>query len=92
MLAGDANTSISKPFTYREETSLKQAQNHTTRRQRSPVLRETHANHNSAPRNTQSREENARADLARENGGRRLENDVCDEEDEGNDRLRCKLR
>ena len=76
-------------FTYREEAGLEQTQNNTTRGQSSPVVGETHSNHYSAPRNTQACEEDARADLAGENGGRRLENDVCDEEDKGDDGLRC---
>lgn len=50
---------------------------------------EAHANHNSAPRNTQAREENARSDFASEHRSRRLENDVCDEEHKGDNRLRA---
>lgn len=74
-------------FTYREETSFKQAQDHTTRSQSGPVVCEAHSDHDSAPSNAQASEENARADLTGEDSGRRLENDVCDEEDEGDDGL-----
>ena len=82
-------TLVSSTSTYREEASLKQTQNHTTRCQSGPVVCETHSDHDGAPRDTQASEENARADLASEDGGGRLENDICDEEDEGDDRLRA---
>jgi hypothetical protein len=75
-------------FTHGEETSLKETQDHTTRGQSSPVIRETHANHDGAPCYAQTCEEVARTNLAGENGGWRLEHDICDEEDEGHDRLR----
>ena len=87
LVGGFAKPSFLKIFTYREEASLKKTQDHTTRGQSSPVVCESHANHDSAPSNTQTCEENARADLASEDGGGRLKNNVCDEEDEGDDRL-----
>jgi hypothetical protein len=70
-------------FNYREETSLKQPQDHTTRSKGMPIIRETHSNHNSSPRNTQAREEVAWTNLARENSCRWLEDDVSGEEDQG---------
>ena len=73
--------------TYREEASLKQSQDNTTRSKRMPIIRETHANHDSSPRNTEASEEVARSDLACENSSRRLEDDVSGEEDERHSRL-----
>jgi hypothetical protein len=73
--------------TYREETRLKQSQDNTTSSKRVPIIRETHANHNSPPSHTQASEEVARTDLAGENSCRRLEDDVSSEEDERDGRL-----
>jgi hypothetical protein len=73
--------------TYREETSLKQTQDNTASSKRMPIIRETHANHNSSPGDTQASEEVARSDLACKNSCRRLEDDVSGEEDQRHSRL-----
>jgi hypothetical protein len=73
--------------TYREETSLKQSQDNTTSSKCVPIIRETHANHNSTPSHTQASEEVARTDLACKNSRRRLKDNISSEEDESDGRL-----
>ena len=70
-----------------EETSLQQTKQDTAGIQLLIVFDETHANHDSTPKGGDQGQVNARADLSDKDGGRRLENDVWDEEDEIRDVL-----
>ena len=81
-LANEYRVSPFDERAYREETSLKQSQDNAVSSKCMPIIRETHANHNSSPRNTQTSEEVAWTNLASKDSSRRLEDDVSGEEDE----------
>lgn len=77
--------------THREETGLHQPQDDTTCGESLPSVREAHANHHGTPGDTQASEEVARSNLAGQDRGWRLEDDVCGEEDECDDGLSCNI-
>jgi hypothetical protein len=73
--------------TYREETSLEDSKDDAKGDQLVPLRDEAEANHGGSPKDGDGREECARSDLAQDDGGGRLQQDVGDEEDENDDRV-----
>lgn len=69
-------------------TSLQHTERETQTNHALPVLDETHANHDGAPGDGNDRDVNAGTNFAAEDRRRRLEDDIGDEEDEGDDTLR----
>jgi len=68
-----------------KETSLEDTQDKTKRKQCVPLLHKSEANHDRSPDNNNGRQENAGTKLAEDNGGRRLQSNVCNEEQEHNE-------
>ncbi len=71
-----------------EEAGLQDTKNKPKSHQFSPVLYEAHSNHHGAPCDGNSREKVSRSKFANDNGGRGLEKDVGNEEDQHNGRLK----
>ena len=73
--------------THREEAGFEDTEEKTERNHDLPGLDKSEEDHDNAPENADSGQERTRADLAQNNGSRWLQEDVCEEEHQHDDRV-----